>query len=76
MDAGLPAALVGAPCRVLILFAQNRKGVPKCRKNRMAFDAGRQQENLRRKPAQKNPGYYRPWRLCLAKCNFVDPEAM
>jgi hypothetical protein len=24
MDAGLPAALVGAPCRVLILFAQNR----------------------------------------------------
>jgi hypothetical protein len=50
MDAGLPAALVGAPCRVLILFAQNRKGVPNCRKNRMAFDAGRPQENLRRKP--------------------------
>ena len=28
MDAGLPAALVGAPMESLILFAQNRKGVP------------------------------------------------
>jgi hypothetical protein len=28
MDAGLPAVLVGAPMESLILFAQNRKGVP------------------------------------------------
>jgi hypothetical protein len=54
---GAPGRAARSPAiaAVLILLVQNRKGVPNCRKNRMAFDAERPQENQ-----GKNQGYYRP----------------